>query len=86
MHCIDEPKKYLTMLGCMLLMFSASSLGTLSTMSTYYMSYLREFDELNSVRYSQVIWLQTLLTVNSYLKLNYLKLLNMCRYHTVMAQ
>ena len=58
-----QPKKYLSLIGCILLMFSASSLGTLSTMSTYYISYLREYDEINSVRYSQVIWLQTLLTV-----------------------
>ena len=53
-----NPKKYFSLIGCILLMFSASSLRTLSSMSTYYMSYLREYDKINSVRYSQIVWLQ----------------------------
>lgn len=53
------PKKYLTLLGGSLVMFTMGSENTLGTMSPYFMSYLREYNGIKSVRYSQTIWLYT---------------------------
>ena len=52
-------KKYSTLGGGLMLMFCLGSISSLATMSPYYMSYLREYDELKSVRYIQTVWLQT---------------------------
>ena len=54
------PKKYLTLFGGALVMFTMGSENTLGTMGPYYMSYLREYDGLKSVRYSQTTWLYTI--------------------------
>lgn len=68
MNLLDDikscPKKYTTVIGGTLMMFTLGSISSLATMSPYYMSYLREYDELKAVRYSQTIWLQTLAAVN----------------------
>lgn len=53
------PKKYLTLLGGSLVMFTMGSENTLGTMSPYFISYLREYNGIKSVRYSQTIWLYT---------------------------
>jgi hypothetical protein len=60
----QKPKKYASLFGGVLIMFCLGSISTLATMSPYYMSYLREYNELKRVRYSQTIWLQTCYTVN----------------------
>jgi hypothetical protein len=57
---IQTPKKYLTLVGGALVMFTMGSENTLGTMSPYFMSYLREYDDIKSVRYSQTIWLYTI--------------------------
>lgn len=54
------PKKYLTLVGGALVMFTMGSENTLGTMSPYFMSYLREYDDIKTVRYSQTIWLYTI--------------------------
>jgi MFS family permease len=58
-----NPKKYTSIIGGVLMTFCLGSISTLSSMAVYYMSYLREYDSLNSVRYSETIWLITLLTI-----------------------
>ena len=59
-----NPKKYTTLLGGVIMMFCLGSISTLATMSPYYMSFLREYNDLKHVRYSQTIWLQTFYLVN----------------------
>ena len=56
----QDHKKYLKGIGGALVMFTMGSENTLGTMSPYFMSYLREYDDLKSVRYSQTIWLYTI--------------------------
>ena len=67
MNFLDDlkanPKKYTSIIGGVLMTFCLGSISTLSSMAVYYMSYLREYDSLNSVRYSETIWLITLLTI-----------------------
>ena len=54
------PKKYTTLLGGSLLLCSLGTIGLVGNMSPYYCSYLREKTNLKSVRYSNVVYLQTL--------------------------
>ena len=64
------PKKYLTLVGGALVMFTMGSENTLGAMSPYFMSYLREYDDLSSVRYSQTIWLYTINKVKKQILFN----------------
>jgi hypothetical protein len=47
-------------------MLACGSLGTLTSMSVYYISYMREFVGLKSVRYSENMWLVSLNSIVNY--------------------
>ena len=74
------PKKYSSLLGCTLIMASLGSLSTISTLSPYYISYIREELNQTNVRYSKNIYIycsqQTFIALSAitagFLK-NYLK-------------
>ena len=53
------PKKYSTLLGGSILMFSLGSIGTFGNIAPYFISYLRENKFHDDVRYSQTIYVHT---------------------------